>query len=550
MSILNRRILDIYFGPKIPGLWKFSRSAADRSSVDINLNLPRSRYLYDFKFDFNGASPKEIRAFLRRAVRLSGESEHFIRGDAFLQALSAIFGIDEAYDEQRIEVTRQRIIPVLLKEPRIMVKVMELLPAYSAWTASGAQRMMPVAVAIINMFKGRNLFDATAVRELQKASSDFQYLTEKHLCYGNPFGVTPEFLPQLPSLQIPGPKKSGVIKVLDIGTAPKGKGSPNLNILKKAFAACLGGISFEFNGTDIAMPYFKLAEDGSVEYSDFVDPRTGKFREKVVVNGVRYFNALKASYNALSDEFFKGESFDFISICMALHYLRVEGEKDELIPLSSLNMLDPEGKRINDEIKLLIPPSTQKAVDGLLSRLKIGGILLVNPFFPPPKNQPEELAEKFNEQMHRNSNMFFMIRRDSENTFTLFDQFPIPFHIMEDDNSPSKQWCMIQGREKPPETHQRSTSSLNPGIVLIYPNRSQAFYIKVEELFKRADVLAFRYQGWGKGIWGSAYEAIKAIREYKSLVEILGAYLGNVPNEDLLKVKLLEEAKNLITEWR
>jgi len=548
MSIINRRILDIYFGPKIPGLWKFSRSAADKSSMDINLNLPRGRYLYDFKLDFNGASPKEIRAFLRRAVRLSGESEHFIRGDAFLQALSAIFGIDEAYDVQRIEVTRQKIIPVLVKEPRILSKVMELLPEYSAWTASGAQRLFPVAVAIINLFKGRNLFDPAAVRELQKASSDFQYLSEKHPYYANPFGFPSEYIPPPPSLQIPGPGKSGVIKILDVATAPKEKGSPNLNILKKAFGACLGGINFEFYGTDLAMPYFKITDDGSVEYSDYVDPRTGKFREKTVLNGIRYFNALKPSYDALSDEFFKDEHFDFISVCMALHYLRLDGEKDELISLSALNIVSPEGKRLNEEIQLLIAPSTQKAVDRLLARLKIGGILLVNPFFPPRPDQPDELAKKVREQMHKNSNMFFIIRRDTENTYTLFDRFPIPFHIMDDDYSPSQQWGMIQGKKEPHWTYQRSTATLNPGIISIYPNRSQAFYRKIEELFNRADLLAFRYQEWGRGIWGSASKAIEAIKGYKSLAEILEIYLENVPSENQLKVKLLEEAKDLITK--
>jgi hypothetical protein len=335
---------------------------------------------------------------------------------------------------------------------------------------------------------------------------------------------------------------------LDVATAPKEKGSPTLNMLKKAFSACLGGTNFELYGTDIALPYFKMAADGSVEYSDYVDPRTGKFREKTVLAGVRYFLALKPSYNALSDECFKAEHFDFISICMALHHLRLDGEKDKLMPLSTLNIISPEGERLNDKIKLLMAPSTQKAVDRLLSRLNIGGILFVNPFFASRPDQPEELAKKVKEQMHNNSDMFFIIRRETENTFTLFDRFPIPFQVKDCEYSPSKDWGMIGGRKESIGVYQKATEYLSPGIVSVHPGGTQGFYREIQGLLNRADLLVFRYQSWGKGIWGSALKAIEAIKGYKNLTEILEIYMENVPHDNQLKLELLKEAKDLIAK--
>jgi len=481
-----------------------------------------------------GLEPKQIGSFLRTHLDSCP--------GPLLLALSTAFGIDEGNDTKRMEITKKTVIPRLIKDPALFQEVMRHLPCFSAWTASGRHRLMPVALAVVNMFKNRNIFDRAGIAELLTADPSFRHLAEFHPFYANRFNVPAQFLPDLPNLTISPPKSRTNFQWLDIATAPKSHGSPTLNMLRKAFHHCLPGLDFEFHGTDISFPYYTITSQGQITPSPFRQKGVaGTRNERAKLGGIHYYDAGQRHYKALSDSFFADQRFDFVSVCMALHHLKISGERARRRPFSSLPLVDRYGKQINEQLQLKLPLSTQKVVDRILQRLTIGGLGFFTPFFP-------NITPHRQSYQHHLSDMFFIVKRVKENKYVFYDRHPIPFFPNFPEKSgfsPSTDKRFLSGPEKGEAGASALGEFVNPGIINLYPGKSQDYYDRVQRLLYRAELLAFRYQAWGKGIWERARKVAVAMRNRPkpSLPELFAIYLENVPGSH--KKALLDHVKKL-----
>ncbi|NQU16430.1 MAG: hypothetical protein HQ564_00060 [Candidatus Saganbacteria bacterium] len=472
------------------------------------------------------------------ANRIISPKLPFSTRKAVLQALSACFGLDYGNDQERYARTLE-LMPRLVTNPKLFNEVYAVLPRYKAWTASGAHRFMPLALAVVNMFREENVFDGKAIQELQAAEASYSYLTKKNPFYSNFHNVPQKYVPDfLPSLILPTPSRSGVYKWLDIASAPKSGGAPTLRVLKAALESCLKGTRFEFYGTDIAMPVFELGKNGEIRRSQFYDPSTGWIKPRTVVDGITYLDAALPEYNVMEDTFLEGEPMDFISLCMALHHLNRPGEAHYELPFSSLNIVDPQGRSMQNEISLTLAPSHQKVLDRLLKRLKIGGYLFTDIHSNGDRRSLEYECD----------DMFVVLRREANNKFVFYGDWPIPFIPNEQIWSPSRDYGLIEGYPRKDEGYRH-----HPSIMGLYPGRGQEFYKEVQNIFDRAEILAYRYQGWKRGVWGAAIQALKRVQARKSLFDIFQAFLENVPDEDPLKIGILKDvaaAQETRTETR
>jgi len=529
-------ILKIWGGRRIAGLWDFSRRVAGVKEVGLAQILPQNHPLGSSRVNFGDCNPRDIRKFIRRAVRLSGAGSPFERSDSFFQALSAAFGLDYGNDLTR-QAEAAKIINLLVKNPKILSEALKVLPRYEKWTASGAHRFMPLALAVINMFRGKDIFEGSTIEELQAADPDFKYLLQVYPLYANPFGVPEKDIPVYrPSLILPAPDPSRTFRWLDIGSAPKTGGAPTLKILKRAFEIGLRGVDFEIYGTDVTMPIFEITPEGEIKHSQYYDKQTGWIKSQTDAEGIIYYNAALPSYNVMGEAFFPERSFDFISVCMTLHHLKKPNEELERLPFSSLNVVDPEGKSMGERIELPCSPSQQKVVDRLLGKLEVGGILFIDLhcFKPDIKYESEN-------QFQNLYDLFFMVRKAAPGVYVMYDRHPIPFRPNLDEFSPQREHKFMEGLSTG-----RGVFYYHKGIKEIYPGRSEGFYKKIESLFDRADILGFRYQSFKKGIWGSIYKTVKAIRAKASLLEIFSIYLENVPPENPLKQSILADVQKLL----
>ncbi|MFH1361454.1 MAG: hypothetical protein ABIH69_02220 [bacterium] len=64
------RIMKLYFGQRIPGLWKFSRKAVKDQKYQLGKIVPPDNPFASLNLDFSRMSPKEVRGIARQAVRL------------------------------------------------------------------------------------------------------------------------------------------------------------------------------------------------------------------------------------------------------------------------------------------------------------------------------------------------------------------------------------------------------------------------------------------------------------------------------------------------
>ena len=168
----------------------------------------------------------------------------------------------------------------------------------------------------------------------------------------------------------------------------------------------------------------------------------------------------------------------------------------------------------------------------LLNKLNVGGMLFVNIFFPGP-------------DIHRHSDMFFIVRKAATDLFVVYDRAPIPFMPKVNNFSPLRELNLIKGRQEPHGFYIKLSDFCNPGIISIYPGQPDEFYLQIEKLFDRADLLVLRHQIWGKGAWGSVVKVAQATRDRRPLTEMLAIYLENVPATDPLKIELLADANKL-----
>ena len=534
-----RSLIQLYTGRRIPGLWKFSRQIAGKHDIKLNSVMKHSPSKGYLEVDLT--SPRKMRTFLRKEIRSSGKAK------AFLEATSAVFGLDSGDDDERQEGSRKLLINLMndpIKGPQYFQELLEIIPKYPAWTASGKHRFAPLALAVVNMFQGRNIFDGGPIEQVIQADSDLKYLSEMYPYYAKPNNVPARYVPSyLPELQLPMPPEKDIYSWLDIGSAPKTGGAPTLNALRSAFHKCLPDLNFEFHGTDLAMPVFELTAEGKIERSKYFDNRTGWIKPRTEVNGANYYDASLPEYNVMNDGFFGKKKFDFISACMVMHHLIdppvPSGAGLPRMPLSSLNILDMNGENIRDKTKIYMAASQQQVVDRLLGKLEVGGMLFLNAYICPLVNQTDD--DYINED---NTDMFFIILRSAENKFVLYDEHPIPFRPNGDAFTPFGEQHFMDGHKHPLSYFDHS------GIRSVYPGISNEKKLEIENLFARADLLAFRYQGWKKGVWGSAGNAISEIKKRSPLQEILRAYLRNVPEDDALKQELLADAERTVGKFQ
>ena len=441
-----------------------------------------------------------------------------------LQAISAAFGIDSPNDDEREEIVRKEIIPLFLHPENHdkLEKLIDILPVYEAWTASGDHRFMPLAMAVQNMLRSKNIF---SLEEAPEALKD--YMSNDYPLYANPHEVREKYVPvYTPHLSISIPKRKSYLWV-DIGSAPKTGGAPTLNILRNVLPA-----SFEYYGVDTALPYYEI-RDGEIVESVYV--KDGEFRDETVVNGVTYLNGRKPEYSVYSDDFLSHKRYDFISICMTLHHL-TQDQTYERLPFTTCNIVTPEGGSFVEDSVILTTKSQQEIVDRLLSSLEVGGVLFLDPH---TYHQHEDfMDDMLNENI---TDIFYVIQRVGENEFVIYHNTPIIYFPNRAVYCPSKDMEFIEGdnTSRPFYNH--------PGLRNVLNINDERKIEILYQLFYRADLLAIRYQSWKKGVWGSVQAVVNAVNEGKTLIEIVEIYLRNIPDDcpdAELKRQLLEDVSS------
>lgn len=454
-------------------------------------------------------------------IARSAKDDYFFGNErGVILALSSIFGIDEPNEDQRERAIREVIVPLLLlpENREKLQKVIQLLPGYKKWTASGAHRFIPLVLAVRNMLSRVNIFGTRNITDSIRG-----YMLDESPFYSNPFGVLPGNVPvYLPNLYVKVPERTEY-KWLDIGSAPKRNGAPTLNVLKDN----LPGV-FRFYGIDILMPYYEI-RDGKIVRSKYYR------KEENVVNGVVYYNGKNPRFNVLSDDFLPDELFSFISICMTLQQLN-DGQRYSSLPFTTHRVLDSKGRNFGWRGKVRTTKSQQAVVDRLLSHLEIGGVLFLDPHSYHPNADHEKAMLDEN-----NYDLFFVIQRISKDTFVIYEKTPIIFRPDRDRYSPSLNIGFIEGYHEP-----RVDFYHHDGIRAILDLSLEEDVTRLQELFFRADLLAVRYQAWKKSVWGSVVAVVRAIRRHKSLMKVFKAYLRNVPDYGIdakLKNELLREVR-------
>ncbi len=453
--------------------------------------------------------PGLITAGLMTAVNRNGTI--FINRKQFLTAASAVFGIDASSDTARFREAENALAKLVLPWNLGCLKALPaLLPGYKAWTASGAHRFMPLAVATANILTRRPLFSQELMAFMPQEVQD--YMVMEHPVYANPKSVIPQYIPSfLPDISISVTEKDNY-KWLDIGSAPKDAGAPTLNLLRSVFPE---GISF--TGSDIAMPAYSI-RGSKIVRSPYVD-EAGEFLSQTSVKNILYLNAALPKNNVMSPNFLPDETFDFISVCMTLHHLRAR-EGLRTMPFTSHNMTDEEGLPFSDDaINVQTSPSQQSAVDRLLDHLDTGGIMFLNPTFHMLHPDRRVMREESNDDL------FFAIKRLGPDLFQMYDRSPIVFRPNRDIYSPSGDICGFldgSGSHGNAYDHNGITGYLN----LTTGQKQQ-----LQNLFYRADLLAVRHQSWKNGVWGRVNEVLDLIRAHAPIDEIVAAYLRNVPDE-------------------
>ncbi|MBI1870652.1 MAG: AAA family ATPase [Chlamydiae bacterium] len=437
-----------------------------------------------------------------------------------LEGIAAIFGLDFANDDERHrEAGKILSIVAALPETRrkeVLENIVRFLK-FMTWHASGEHRFMPLALAVVNMFEGRDIFSREPIVRFIQINPQFRYLLDMYHLYANPFGVEAEWIPtHLPSLHLSIPHKDHY-RWLDIGSAPKAYGAPTLNLLRKTFEEALPGTHFSYEGTDAFFPSYSL-ESGEIRESAF---NSADFRERgqTDVEGVTYLDARIPQNDVMSESFMQNrsaESFDFISLSMTLHHLKKPDEGVERRFLAKgVDWVDESGNAIQPFY--LLTQTQQEVVERLLKRLSHQGVCFLN----LPR------GEIYFE--NQNEDLYLVIQRVGENQYCLYQE-AIPFQPEYEVYSSVE--FLITGLSFPGY----NTS----GIRSLYPDETNAFFTEINKWLYRADLLVCHYQGRDAFPWASVRAAVRAINERKGLVEIFSAYLHLVPEDEPLKSRILE----------
>lgn len=438
--------------------------------------------------------------------------------NSVLQAVSAIFGINEANDSARLGIVDRAILPRLMEpaNSKFLHRTIDALPGYAGWTGSGAQRFMPVAAVIGNMLEGRSIFSQEILASLPDETR--HYLMSNHPFYSAE--LSGRDLPQT-TIEIPERK---TYSWLDIGSAPKSGGAPTLNIINECFPG-----KFNITGIDISFPLFELSGNGDIVRSRY-NSVFGRTKRTSFVEGIRYGNGRALGYNIHRPLFMFGRTFDFVSMCMVLPQIAGRDQHQKM-PFTSLAI---SSESQNFDPMLNMAKIQQRTVDAALRRLAINGIFIGDLRSQLPADMREEERTGENQE-----GLMFIIRRDSEKEFTIFDQHPIVFNTSPGKYLPSQLMGFINGYKHPKPVFNHE------GISACYPELSEQQMQSLGDLFISADWLALRHQSWKKSVWGRVSAVIDGIGKQSPLTRLMEIYLQNVPDCSGEKSRILAEASGI-----
>lgn len=368
-------------------------------------------------------------------------------------------------------------------------------------------------------------------------------MTKYHPLYSKPNEVKKELMPKyFPNYKVDIPKKDRYTW-LDIGCAPKENGSPGLNELKKLLPDF-----FSFDGCDISFPLYKLEQSRKNNYEIKISKYFEDFntpKREVEINGILYHNSSKdPNFDVQNENFLKETKYDFISACMVLHQI-YENEPREIMPFSSKTLVDTNGNSFEENARLPISRQQQEVIDRILDGLNPGGVLFAtfNLWWGQYDNSQNKIP--FSIEWHlENENLFdmlFMVQK-SQDKFIVYDKAPILFQPNLQISYPSKIGEFINGSPN------MSAKIFQHSGIQSYVNLTDKQKEALDELFIRADMLAQRYQGWKKGIWGRNMAVINAIKEQKNIPELFEIYLKNVPDDSMdkdTKKQIIKEARRI-----
>ncbi|MFH1715520.1 MAG: hypothetical protein ABH857_04960 [Elusimicrobiota bacterium] len=476
----------------------------------------------------------------------NAQARHYFVSGYFLTKfwdnVDTVFGIDEVNSLHRASKGAD-IMTELFKEDvetqdMILAEVINVLNSNITYTASGAQRFMPVALAVINMFEGKALqrlpdelsgFRDTMLRNYllynrnAESMGGIRYNEDEYEFFDAPCAVS--------ALPAPGHAGRKKFRWLDIGSAPKcadaGKkaGASTLNLLKNVFTGYgtfnEQGITFDFVGTDVIFPSYQYNPGSPKNKFKRVYSTVRGNESKEEVSSVEYWNGLNPKYNVMSDEFagYTGdEKFDFISMCKVMHHLREWGDTVEMQALAKTIKTGEGEKAINIKARgraeFYLSDAQRRVVERLLSSLNHGGYLFLDLSLP---------GQAVRHLDSRNDDVFLIIRRIDDTHFKLFEQV-----IRYDPDGD----CVYPHGEQLLDC----PSSRPKGSRYFHkPMREQYFlndteYDETKKLMRQADILAYTFQSRDNAAWHHMHKAVEAMNKGDGLREVFSVYLQGVLN--------------------
>ncbi len=514
---------------------------AHESRSELRADQPNVRFL-------SRTAEAEVMQFVQDIKkRFENKYYKFIEEPKILEGVAAFFGLNEENDLLLHEKAKQ-ILSYLIKKTKREVKEMyrsQIVEALTKVTrhSTGAHRFMPLALAVVNMFRGQNIFSSDIISELVAIDNSFEYLRNTDHLYANPFNVESNWISDhLPKLAIPRIPSKRVYRWLDIGSGPKLDGAPTLHLLNETFKSALPDARFEFVGTDNFFPAYSFDDEsvlfftGRISSSPF---NSDAFRKSGKMNlaDVTYLDANFPQNNVMDERsmegMFKDGPFDFISLSMALHFLREPDEEIKKLALSSnkgedqFEFYDESGSRIRPTPTYLLTETQRRVIWRLMRNLSDNGILFLNLPWGP------EYAK------NHNLDLFLIIQRENAVAFKLYTQ-AIPFRpTLRKFSSGDYLTVGYQGKEK------MGTVYHSPGIFHLYPGRDEAFYNQVRTFLHIADIMVYRHQERDKSAWSSVMRAAEQIANHASLEEIFRSYMANVPDHEVTKGLILNKVQQL-----
>ncbi len=550
---LKKAGIGIDIGPKeeyltVIDIQRYQNMGADILTI---LDPEWDPYAEDFGGRFQAKYPnKHIYPRARLAPRVAEQLSNSKYRQIY-DLVAGLFGVEEDDDQARL-LRGKRLLADVYASPnkeQFIEKTFEAAKVHT-FVASSKQRFYPLMVIMGNLRKGRSLFSARTIDELppnQDKNNPQEYLSTRHLVYAeNPKGE------DIPDLQLQSPVSfngKDKIKMLDIGSAPKEHGSMPLNSLMRVFRSW--GIEPEIHGTDQFFPVFKTNQEGDiVPESDYYFESDGSFLGK---EGIRYWNTQKSpKANVLNNDFGLGK-FDVITLSKVLHHLTVDKDTYAPKPLSTWNLIYSKENRIQGPFSELygITETQQQVIDRLLDSLAEGGILFLNlsyALWPAGKeNDQYKAAHRESLVDKNNSDTFIMIQRKDAHSFWIYDEV-MPFRS-ELDSLSSLEMVFMQ-RKTIDEWFFGGDESQRPSETVFTRLSSQMekdaeLRNETEEIFRKADLLAYRHQRLNRSVWGQIFLSLEVRDQRKSLTDLLSKYLEYVPDKHPVKKDLLVRAQKL-----